>query len=87
MKLCIRITLCSLTFAKSGGGFFPLHKFDKHHTAFLVIDKLVLLLNNLKTKTTGPCVLLLNNLKTKTTGPCVLLLNNLKTRTTGLQIL
>lgn len=37
-----------LTFVKSGGGFFPLHKLDKHHTAFLVIDKLELLLNTLK---------------------------------------
>ena len=26
------------TFVKSGGGFFPLQRFDKHHTAFLVID-------------------------------------------------
>ena len=36
-----------LTFKKSGGGFFPLHKFDKHQTAFLVIDILVDLLSSL----------------------------------------
>ena len=26
------------TFEKSGGGFFPRHKFDRHHTAFRVIE-------------------------------------------------
>lgn len=39
--------LIVVTLGKSGGGFLPLHKFDKHHTAFLVIDSLVDLLNNL----------------------------------------
>ena len=36
------------TFKNSGGGFFPLHKLDKHHTALRVIDKRFALLNNLK---------------------------------------
>ena len=29
------------TFVKSGGGFFPLHRLLRAHTAFLVMDNLV----------------------------------------------
>lgn len=39
------------TLLKSGGGFFPRHKLDKHHTAFLVMDRLVFLLRSLHTAT------------------------------------
>ena len=38
------------TFVKSGGGFFPLQRFDKHHTAFLVIDNRDVLLKSLQLK-------------------------------------
>lgn len=36
-----------LTLLKSGGGFFPLQRLERHHTAFLVIERLVFLLNSL----------------------------------------
>lgn len=37
-----------LTFAKSGGGLLPRDKFERHQTAFLVIDSLVVVLSNLQ---------------------------------------
>lgn len=40
----------SLTFAKSGGGFFPLHKLDSAHTAFRVVVSLFDFPSNLKKK-------------------------------------
>ena len=41
------------TLENSGGGLLPLHKLDKHHTAFLVIDSRFCLVNNLKKETMG----------------------------------
>ena len=38
------------TLLKSGGGFFPRHRLDRHHTAFLVMDRLVFLLRSLHTQ-------------------------------------
>lgn len=37
-----------LTLVKSGGGFFPLHRFDSAHTAFLIIVRRFCLANNLQ---------------------------------------
>lgn len=42
-----------LTLSNSGGGFFPLHKFDKAQTAFRVIVNLVDLVRSLKRETTA----------------------------------
>lgn len=36
------------TFSKAGGGFFPLQRFDRAHTAFLVMVNLVDLVKSLK---------------------------------------
>lgn len=38
----------SLTFANSGGGFFPRQRFDRAHTAFRVIVSLVDFVRSLK---------------------------------------
>lgn len=38
----------SVTLVKSGGGFFPLHRFDSAHTAFLIIVRRFCLANNLQ---------------------------------------
>lgn len=38
------------TFVKSGGGFFPLHRFDSAHTAFLIIVRRFCLANSLQKK-------------------------------------
>lgn len=35
------------TFSKAGGGFFPLQRFDRAHTAFLVMVSLVDLVKSL----------------------------------------
>lgn len=42
------IDLPGATASKFVGGFLPLHKFERVHTAFLVIDNLVYLFNNLE---------------------------------------
>lgn len=36
-ELQYSITMTGLTFAKSGGGFLPLHRLDRAHTAFRVV--------------------------------------------------
>lgn len=43
MRLSWQITL-----VKSGGGFFPLHRFESAHTAFLIIVRRFCLANNLE---------------------------------------
>lgn len=39
-----------ITFVKSGGGFFPLHRFESAHTAFLIIVRRFCLANSLQEK-------------------------------------
>lgn len=38
---------CSLTLEKSGGGFLPLHRLDRAHTAFLIMVKRFCLVKSL----------------------------------------
>lgn len=38
----------NITLLKSGGGFFPLHRLDRAHTAFLIIVRRFCLASNLQ---------------------------------------
>lgn len=52
-KCAVAIAVClhsQITLVKSGGGFFPLHKFESAHTAFLIIVRRFCLANSLRKK-------------------------------------
>lgn len=49
-RCAVAIATClplQVTLVKSGGGFFPLHRFESAHTAFLIIVRRFCLANNL----------------------------------------
>lgn len=50
-RCAVAIEIClswQITLEKSGGGFFPLHRFESAHTAFLIIVRRFCLANNLQ---------------------------------------
>lgn len=50
-RCAVTIVMClswQITLVKSGGGFFPLHRFESAHTAFLIIVRRFCLANNLQ---------------------------------------
>ncbi len=59
-RVCVSQRICvdsnsstTRTLEKSGGGFFPLHRLDKHHTALRVMDSRDVLLSNLQHQTSS----------------------------------
>lgn len=45
---CEMFICCQFTLEKSGGGFFPLHRFESAHTAFLIIVRRFCLASSLR---------------------------------------